>query len=1045
MKHRAHIYMAHLIHEELYLNGGSHLEIRTIPDADGKRKSTKYKVPEVLADAILHHRGCFIAGSIGPDFFPDMITGQMYLHPQNSGKFLEFMYEQLRMLHPNTLEFEKALAFYAGWLMHYCGDMYGHQYVNRYSFGWFPSIADMLYDSIELAESFSGGKGTGETDYSKALDFFTGRVKIEEVCTWVDDPSAEPFNKILSDPKSQEEFCKTMQLDQEDPTLWEKIAHIIGMVVKAFGVVHGIATIIRHLAVESYLDKTIEARLREQDVPFTEEGTVAYDIEKWLFGESMAEAVNRDEYRRTVYYHLDLPKEYIRRCFTTAEAFKALRGEKYTQINFEVKPGMTLALDFMGKYMELYEKEYHKHLSNPGNPRVMADMNLRTRYLDKWVELWYKLVQFDLQYDTPIPEGQRENMFNETQELFAGNIYEDEEMIREVEGKTERTYKSRILGFLQGIGNALGCFGEFLELILEGIFEPVIEEFKAAAEPYLEFVANALVKLDIALHDGPVEGYEESLKVIEKVFQNPALLIRCKALFGEEGLVEKFDEEWKNLGTGKSYSGETNCFNLGFEMLENALQMGKLCLIGSTNLNDLLMADGTDVSRFQPHEVRWALGALVLEIKGHKDGRRFLRDGFKLVVDVFTKEKSEAAVSWTVADFTVEKGHNFGKDLVIETDLDKSDVIRCDIPIHPEPIYASELDRCVLRVMRPGRSYPEDVMDCTVSIYDKDSKARLFSVNTVLANVNGYHVDILPLDEEQVEETISDKLRNALKCDSFDEVNVTVSVADKSGAGTDEAVYFRILDKNGKWIKARQKGRDKYETKVSLDQGKWTNDFERDSCATYTVQTQELVNVRDVDCFSLRRESDGDKNYAKLYIKSFEVWTSSGGHIVRLAKKSFDTSKHISKDWYDLPIDLDGLRPEEEIEEFEVKKLRVVIMTADRLFAGTDDKVCVQVLSGNKTVRTVELDSRENNFERGKTDTFDVDITKNGEGIMSTKITGFAIVKTNNWTAAGDWEIESVIIRDLKTGKVLGSFGAYSGYDHNTVMLTDNSPTLVVS
>ena len=103
------------------------------------------------------------------------------------------------------------------------------------------------------------------------------------------------------------------------------------------------------------------------------------------------------------------------------------------------------------------------------------------------------------------------------------------------------------------------------------------------------------------------------------------------------------------------------------------------------------------------------------------------------------------------------------------------------------------------------------------------------------------------------------------------------------------------------------------------------------------------------------------------------------------------------------------------------------------------------MLSGNETVRAVGLDSRENNFERGKTDTFKVDITKNGEGIMSTKITGFAIVKTNNWTAAGDWEIESVIIRDVKTGKVLGSFNADSGYDHNTVMLTDNSPTLVVS
>ena len=474
--------------------------------------------------------------------------------------------------------------------------------------------------------------------------------------------------------------------------------------------------------------------------------------------------------------------------------------------------------------------------------------------------------------------------------------------------------------------------------------------------------------------------------------------------------------------------------------------MGKLCLIGSTNLNDLLKVDGTDVSRFQEHEVRWALGALVLEIERHENGRRFRRDGFKLVADVFTKGKSEAAVSWTVADFTVEKGHNFGKDLVIETDLDKSDVIRCEIPIHPEPIHASELDRCVLRVMRPGRSYPEDVMDCTLSIFDKDSKTRLFSVDTTLVNSNNFQVDILPLDQEQVEETISDKLRNALKCDSFDEVKVTVSVADKSGAGTDEAVYFRILDKNGTCIKARQKGRDKYETKVSLDQGKGTNDFERDSCATYTVQTQELVNVRDVDCFSLRRESDGDKNYAELYIKSFEVWTSSGGDYVTLAKKRFYTSHHIGKDWYDLPIDLDSLCPEEqEIEEFEVKEIQVDIKTADRWFAGTDDKVYIQVLSGNETVRAVGLDSRENNFEKGKTDTFEVDITKNGKGIMSTKITGFAIVKTKNFTAAGDWEIESVIIRDVKTGKVLGSFNANSGYDHNTVMLTDNTPTLVIS
>ena len=1045
MKHRGHVYMAHLIHEELYRNKGW-LEIKTIPDTDGKRKSTKYKVPEVLADAILHHRGCFIAGSIGPDFFPDMITGQMYIHPQNSGKFLEFMYEQLRMLHPNTQEFEKALAFYAGWLMHYCGDMYGHQYVNLYSYGWFPSIADLLYDAVELVGFMPEGEAPGNSDAQKAVSFFADRVEIEEIATWVDDPSAEPFAQLLNDPKNQEEFCQTMDLDQDDPSLWEKITQIIELVVKACGVINGIATIIRHLAIESYMDKTIQERLDAQDVDFMEEGTVAYDIEKWLFGESMAEAVNLDQYRRTVYYHLDLPKEYIRRCFTTAEAFQALRGPKYTQITYEVTEGMTLALDFMGRYMEHYENAYRQLLKEGGSPNVMADMNLRTRYLDKWVELWYKMVQFDLQYDTPIPDGQRENMFYEIKELFEANIFKDKNAILDCEASTEATYESRILGALRGLGSVLEFFGLGFEVMLKGLFHPAIEHFKAIATPYLELVANGLTELDVTFHEGKVEGYDKSLEVIEAAFRNPALLIQCKPLFNEENLARKFDAEWKNLGTGDSYSGQTNCFNLGFDMLENALQMGKLCLIGSTNLNDLLKADGTDVNRFQEHEVRWALGALVLEIAGKENGQRFRMDGFQLVLDVYTKGKPDPTVSWTVADFTVKKGYYDKTDLQIETDLNHCGVIRCTVPFHPEPIHASELDRCVLRVMRPGRSYPQDVMECAVSIYDHDSRTRLFSVDTVLANVNGYYVEVLPLDQQQVEETISEKLRNALICESFDEVNVTVKVADVDGAGTDEAVYFRILDKNGKNIGVREKGHKDFKSEVSMDKGGTTNDFERDSTATYAIELERTADVREVECFSLRRESDGDKNQAKLYIDKFEVWTAANGTPVTLAATNFPMACHIGKTWYNLSLDLEGLRPEEqEILETEIRTLQVDIKTANRMYAGTDDKVCIQVLSGIETVRVADLNSSRNDFEKGHTDAFTVDITKNGKGILSTEITGFAIVKTNNFTAAGDWEIESVTIRDNDSGRMLGCFNAYSGYDHNTVMLTDNTPTLVIN
>ena len=449
MKHRGHVYMAHLIHEELYRNKGE-LEIKTIPDQEGKRETLRYRVPDVLANAILQHRGCFIAGSIGPDFFPDMITGQMYIHPQNSGRFLDPMFEELRKLHPNLEEFEKALAFYAGWLMHYCGDMYGHQYVNRYSYGWFPSIADLMYDAADLFKLISDSNDSEESDTDKAISFFADKFQVEQITRAVDNPDQTTFLEVLNDPQNQDEFCQTMGVEKDDPDFWDKVTEIIAPVVKLFRVVNGVTTIIRHLAIESYMDKTIQARLDDQDAELFEKGSVAEELNKFLYANSLDEAVNQDEYRRSIYYHLDLPKEYIRRCFTTPETFWKLRGDEYTQISVEVTEGMRLSLDFLGKYMEHYEAAYRNLLKEQGSTNAMGDLNVRTRYLDKWVELWYKMVQWDLVYDTPIPDGQKENMLYEIGELFMSNIYTDKDSVLEIEESTESLYKSRLLGFLRG-------------------------------------------------------------------------------------------------------------------------------------------------------------------------------------------------------------------------------------------------------------------------------------------------------------------------------------------------------------------------------------------------------------------------------------------------------------------------------------------------------------------------------------------------------------------------------------------------------------------
>ena len=53
-------------------------------------------------------------------------------------------------------------------------------------------------------------------------------------------------------------------------------------------------------------------------------------------------------------------------------------------------------------------------------------------------------------------------------------------------------------------------------------------------------------------------------------------LLNCEPLFHVKGLEKSLNEQWAKLGT----EGR-NCFNLECPMMENSLQMGKLCLLGA--------------------------------------------------------------------------------------------------------------------------------------------------------------------------------------------------------------------------------------------------------------------------------------------------------------------------------------------------------------------------------------------------------------------------------------------------------------------------------
>lgn len=102
------------------------------------RNGRAFAVPEETCTAILAHRGEFLAGAIGPDAFPDIMTGQTIIHPGDKGPWVtaDWMDHLLgKAEHPSEI------AFGAGFLLHAAGDIFAHSYVNNYA-GDFFSIMD---------------------------------------------------------------------------------------------------------------------------------------------------------------------------------------------------------------------------------------------------------------------------------------------------------------------------------------------------------------------------------------------------------------------------------------------------------------------------------------------------------------------------------------------------------------------------------------------------------------------------------------------------------------------------------------------------------------------------------------------------------------------------------------------------------------------------------------------------------------------------------------------------------------------------------------
>jgi hypothetical protein len=95
-----------------------------------------YRVDSALVAAIKANRQIFHAGVLGPDAYPDIVTGQTIIHPDvahdgGSDSWLDHVWDKSRSASP------RVKVFVAGYLFHAAGDMYAHTYMNHYSGGDF--------------------------------------------------------------------------------------------------------------------------------------------------------------------------------------------------------------------------------------------------------------------------------------------------------------------------------------------------------------------------------------------------------------------------------------------------------------------------------------------------------------------------------------------------------------------------------------------------------------------------------------------------------------------------------------------------------------------------------------------------------------------------------------------------------------------------------------------------------------------------------------------------------------------------------------------
>ena len=134
-KPTTHVSLAEIAMEDAIKDGKVTIPYVSYRKGEIKGEIGSYEVNPNILEALKNNAPQYRAGILGPDAYPDILTGQQVIHPNesvseksDSNAWLEYLWRKAN--ENGTLPVR---AFVTGFLTHAAGDMFGHTFVNNFT------------------------------------------------------------------------------------------------------------------------------------------------------------------------------------------------------------------------------------------------------------------------------------------------------------------------------------------------------------------------------------------------------------------------------------------------------------------------------------------------------------------------------------------------------------------------------------------------------------------------------------------------------------------------------------------------------------------------------------------------------------------------------------------------------------------------------------------------------------------------------------------------------------------------------------------------